>query len=119
MSLEVDGRSGDVAIAYQRQEETFLYANGDNPSEIPPNGQTSYAGGTMAESKQPSKPEDLGQGRRLRVRPGFMISSILVFALVAVLAIVAAGVAGSIAVRRGKHIDTWFVHISLSARTKY
>ena len=116
MSLEVDGRPGSVAIPYPRESEGFKYINGKAPNENSYNAQNSYLAGTIEEHapiepKQLSDPKDLGHGGRVlvRVRKGYIVSVAVIFALVSVLAIVAAGVAGSVAARRGKHIDAWFV----------
>lgn len=109
MSLEVDGRTGGVSIAYQREGEGFKYINSQDTYANPSSAQDPYAAGTSGRYFQPqqlSKPKKLGQGTRFRVRPGFVFC---LGVLVSVLAIVAAGVAGSIAAERGKHVDTWYV----------
>ncbi len=111
MSLEVDGRSGDVPISYQRDSEGLVY-HGLNTYKNPSNTQSPSATGTVRDNAQPnelSKPKDLAQGGRVRVRPRFIFCWGTLFALVSILAIVAAGVAGSIAVRRGNNLDTWSV----------
>ena len=114
MSLEVDGRPGTVPIPYPRQEESLKYMSAQTAFENLSNTQNPFTADTNTEptqtqSLQLSKPRDLGQGRRVRMRPSFIVFWSVMFALVSVLAIVATGVAGSIAVRRGKHVDTWFV----------
>ena len=110
MSLEVDGRSGNVPIAHQREEESLKYLNGQSTYGNPPNAQ--YPGGNVEgreQMQQRTKAKDLGQGGRLRRRLGFTFRWGFLFAIVSMLAIVAAGVAGSIAAKRGKQFDTWYV----------
>lgn len=109
MSIEVDGRPGDVPISYQRDSEGLVY-HGQNTYENPSNTQSPSAAGIFGENSQPkelSKPKDLAQGGKVRVRPRFIFCWGTLFALVSIVAIVAAGVAGSIAARRGNHLDTW------------
>ena len=113
MSLEVDGRYGNVPTPCQRESESFKYFNGDPSYSIPPTAEVHDAVGTASEHVGPpemSKPTNLGLGRRVRMRKGLIFCWSALFALVSVLAIVAAGVAGSIAARRGKNMDAWFVH---------
>lgn len=119
MSLEVDGRPGSVPILHQREEESLKYLNGQSTYEDPSNAQDPYSvGGNAEEHEQPqqrSKAKDLGQGGRLRVRLGFIFRWGFLFALVSVLAVVAAGVAGSIGAKRGKQFDMWYVIASPSS----
>lgn len=108
MSLEVDGRTGGVSIAYQREGEGFKYINSQDTYANPSSAQDPYAAGTSGRYIQPQqlpKRKDLGQGTRFRVRPGFVLC---LGVLILVLAIVAAGVAGSVAAKRGKHVDSWY-----------
>ena len=113
MSLEVDGRPGSVPIALQREEESLKHLNGESTYGNHINAQDSYSVGGNPEGREPpqkdSKANDLGQGGRLRVRLGFILRWGFLFALVSILAVVAAGVAGSIAAKRGKQFDTWYV----------
>ena len=113
MSLEVDGRPGSVPITHQREEEGLKYLNGQSTYGNHSNAHESYSVGGNVEGREPSQQrsmaEDLGQEPRLRLRLGFMFRWGFLFALVSVLAIVAAGVAGSIAAKRGEHFDTWYV----------
>ena len=111
MSLEVDGRHGNVPMSHQREIEGFKQVNGDISYNIPPTAEVHDAVGTASEYVGPlkiSKPRYLGLGRRVRVRQGLIFCWGVLFALVFVLAVVAAVVAGSIAVRREKQIETWF-----------
>ena len=112
MSLEADGRTGGVPIAYQRDEEGFKYVNGGNCYKSPSNTQTlgaTDAVGEYVEPQQLRKPKDLGQGDESRVRPKSILCWSVLFALTLVLAVVVAAVAGSIASRRGKHIETCYI----------
>lgn len=112
MSLEVDGRPGDVPILHQREEENLMYLNGQRIYGSASNAQDPYSACGNAEGhEQPQQrleAKDLGQEGRMRVRLEFMFRWSFWLALVSVLAVVAAGVAGSIAARRGKQIDTWY-----------
>ncbi len=111
MSLEVDGRPGNVPISYQRDNEGLVY-HGQNVYENPSNTENPSAAGTIGDNAHPkelSKSKDLARGGKVRVRPRFIFCWGTLFALVSILAIVAAGVAGSIAARRGNHLDTWSV----------
>ena len=113
MSLEVDGRHGNFPVPCQRESEGFKYVNTHISCSTPPTAEVHDAVGTASEHVEPlemSKSRNLGLGRRVRVRQSPIFCWSALFALVSVLAIVAAGVAGSIAARRGKHIDAWFVH---------
>ena len=118
MSLEVDGRPGNGLISYQRDNEGLVY-HGQNIFENPSNTQNSSAAGSVGDNAQPkelSKPKDLAQDGRVRVCPRFIFCWVTLFALVSILAIVAAGVAGSIAARRGNHLDTWSVFCLSSSK---
>ena len=110
MSLEVDRRSGNVPISYQRQDKGFNtsggYFHGDPSNAQGPN--TLCTNGEQIQVQQLSQPKHREQGRKVQVRPGFMLCQSALCALVLVLAVVAAGVAGSVAVRRGKHLNAWF-----------
>ena len=111
MSLEVDGRPGNVPIAHEREDESLKYLKRHSTFGNHSNTQDSYNLGGDVEGREPpqqrSKSKDLGQGTRLRLRLGFMFRWGFLLALVSVLAVVAACVAGSIAAKRGKHFDTW------------
>ena len=113
MSLEVDCRPGNVPIAHQREEESLKYLDGQSTYGNHSNAQDSHSVGGNAEGREPpqqrSKAKDLGQGTRHRLRLGFMFRWGFLFALVSMLAVVAAGVAGSIAAKRGKQFGTWYV----------
>lgn len=108
MSLEVDGRHGNVPIPCRRESEIVKYVNGHVSYSIPPTAEVHGAVGTASEHVGPpemSKPRNLGLIRRVQVRQSLIFCWTALFALVSVLAIVAAGVAGSIAARRGKNMD--------------
>ena len=112
MSLEVDGRPGGVPITYQREGEGFKYISGQIPYECPSNARNPYAAGISGSSVQPqqlSNSKDLGQGGTVLPRPRFIFCWGLSFAFISVLAVVAAGAAGCIALRRGQHVNAWFV----------
>ena len=113
MSLEVDGRPGSVPIVHQREEENLMYLNGQRIYGNVSNAQDPYRVSGNAEGheqpRQCSKAKDIREGGRIRVRLGFMFRWGSWLALISVLAVVAAGVAGSIAARRGKQFDTWYV----------
>lgn len=112
MSLEVDGRPpGGVPVPHQNEDEGFKFVNGQgtkyNASHAPEPYITSTAGGYSQHQQQPSKPEGSGQGGR--VRPRSMFRWWFLFVLVAVLVVVPAGVAGSIAAKRARRFDGWYV----------
>ena len=112
MSLEVDGRSGGVPMPHQHESEGFKYMNGQDTYYNPFRTQDRYITGTAGEDsqhQQPSKPEESGQGGKLRVRPGSIFRWWSLFILLAVLAVVVAGVVGSVAAKRRKNLDTWYV----------
>ena len=112
MSLEVDGRSGGVPMPHQQEGENVKYMNGQDTYYNPPPTQYPYTTGTAgvySQSQQPPKTEESGQGGRLPVRRGSIFRWWFLIVLVAVLAIVAAGVVGSVAAKRKKHLDTWYV----------
>ena len=110
MSLEVDGRPGGVPIAHQSEGEGFKYINSQDTYGTPSSAQDPYAAGTTEQHIRPqqfSEPKLLGQAGRVRVRPASAFRWGVLSALVSVLAIVATGVAGSVAAKRAKQIDTW------------
>ena len=113
MSLEVDGRPGSVPIAHQREEESLKYINGETIYGNPSNAQDPYSVGGNAEgheqAQQLSKAKGSGQQGRLRVHLDSMFRWSFLFILLSVLAVVAIGVVGSIAVKRGKQFDRWYV----------
>ena len=118
MSLEVDGRTGDVPIPHQHEDEGYKYVNGQNTYYNPSHIQEPYAANTAGghnQYQQPSKPEESGRRERLQVYPGSIFRWWVLFALVAVLAVAAAGVAGSVAAKRGKRLNTWYVFAFKSA----
>ena len=112
MSLEVDGRSGGVPMPHQREGEAFKYTNRQDIYYNPSPSQDPYTTGTAggySQHQQTPKTEESGQGGRLRVRPGSIFRWWFLCVLVAVIAIVVAGVVGSVAAKRKKHLDTWYV----------
>ena len=112
MSLEVDGRSGGVPMLHQHESEGFKYMNGQDTYYNPSRTQDPCITGTAGKDshrEQPSKSEESGQGGKLRVRPGSMFRWWFLFVLLAVLAVVVAGVVGSVAAKRRKNLDTWYV----------
>ena len=112
MSLEVDGRSGGVPMPHQQEGEAFKYANRQDTYYNPSPTQDLYTTGTAggySQHQQTPKTEETGQGGRFRVRRGSMVWWWISFVLVVVLAIVVAGVVGSIAAERKKHLDSWYV----------
>lgn len=121
MSLEVDGRAGSVPISYQREDEGFKFTSGGyfggDPSHAQ-NPNTLRTNGEQIQVQQLSQPKHREQGRKVQVRPGFMLCQRALCALVLMLAVVAASVAGSIAARRGKHLDAWFA-LTLEMRRKH
>ena len=109
MSLEVDNRPADVPIPYQREDEGFIYLN--QPSTDWAQGQNPH--GIQVHEKQlndqQSKPTSRLSGRNTAETSRFMVFWSVLFCLVSVLAIVAAGVTGSIAARRGRNLNSWLV----------
>lgn len=112
MSLEVDGRSGGIPVPHQHEGEVFKYMNGQDTYYTPSLTQNSYVTGNIgghSQHQQTSKPEESRQEGRLRVRPGSIFRWWFLFVLLAVLAVVVAGVVGSVAAKRRKNLDTWYV----------
>ena len=112
MSLEVDGRSGGVPMPHQHEGEAFKYTNRQDTYYNQSPSQDLYTTGTAGgydQHQRPPKAEESGQGGRRRVRPGSIFRWWFLCLLVAVIAIVVAGVVGSVAAKRKKHLDTWYV----------
>ena len=110
MSLEVDGRPGGVPIPHQSDGEGFKFVNGQDTYYNASHARELYITSTAqgySQHQQPSKPEGSGQGGG--VRPRSMFHWWILFVIVAVLVAVPAAVAGSIAARRGRHFDGWYV----------
>ena len=109
MSLEVDGRQDNAPIPYQREDEGLIYLNG--PGTRWHHGQ--HLHGEQTHEKhleiQPSKPEghSCGQVTAVPTRATFFWS--VLFCFVSVLAVVAAGISGSVAAKRGKNLNSWSV----------
>ena len=117
MSLEVDGRPRAVAIPHQNDGEGFKFVNGQNTYPNASQARESYTTSTAegySQHQQSSKPEGSGQGGR--ERPRSILRWWLLSILVAVLVVVPASVAGSIAAKRGKHFNGWYV-FGLSIRS--
>ena len=116
MSLEVDGRQGNAPIPYQREDEAFIYPN--EPGTRWHHGQNLH--GEQPHEKhfetQPSKPQGHVFGKDTAVpttRPIFFWS--VLFCFISVLAIVATGITGSMAAKRGSHLSSWSVSFLLVA----
>ena len=112
MSLEVDGRSGSVPMPHQHEGEASKYTNQQDTYYNPSPSQDSYTTGTAggySQDQQPPKTEESRQEGRHRVRPGSIFRWWFLCVLVAVIAIVVAGVVGSVAAKRKRHLDTWYV----------
>ena len=110
MSLEVDGHPRGVPIPHQNDGEGFKFVNGQDTYNNASHAQEPYITNTAegySQHQQPSKPEGTGQGERVRPRSIFRWWFLSV--LVAVLVVVPASVAGSIAAKRGRHFDGWYV----------
>ena len=107
MSLEVDGRQGNAPTPYQRDDEGLIYLNG--PGTRWHHGQNLHGEQTQEKrlENQPSKPKghSVGQVTAVPTRPTFFWS--VLFCFICVLAVVAAGITGSMAARRGKNLDSW------------
>ena len=109
VGLEVDGRHRDAPVPHQSESEGFKYVSGDYN---PPNPVVHPSAGTLdqyIQKQEMLKPKNLSRGRRVQVRQESIFCWSAILALISSLAIVAAGVAGSAAVRRGRNFDTWFV----------
>ncbi|KAM0798454.1 hypothetical protein BDR22DRAFT_964574 [Usnea florida] len=109
MSLEVDGRSGGVPIPHQHESEAFKYPIRQDTYDKPSPSQDPYTTGTPgahSPHQQPPETVESGQGGRLRVSIGSISCWWFLSILVAVLAIVVAGVLGSVAAKTKKHLDT-------------
>ena len=111
MSLEVDGRQGNAPIPYQREDEGFIYLNeAGTPWH---HGQRLHGEQTHENHLeiQPSKPSGhiFGKDTAVPTRPVFFWS--VLFCFISVLAVVAAGITGSMAAKRGSHLDSWSVSL--------
>ena len=110
MSLEVDGRTRGISIPHQNDGEGFKFVNGQETFNNASHARESYITSTAegySQHQQSSKPEGSAQGGR--ERPRSILRWWLLSVLVAVLVVVPASVAGSIAAKRGKHFDGWYV----------
>ena len=109
MSLEVDGRQGDAPIPHQREEEGFIYLN---QSGTPWHHGENLHGDQTHENHletDPSKSKGRISGKDTAVptRPIVFWSVLLCF--ISVLAVVAAGITGSMAAKRGSNLNSWSV----------
>lgn len=113
MSLEVDARHDGAAIPSRREEEDFKYLHGPRTHWV--SGQGSY--GVQVSAKQfdskASRSSRRSRGKKLVVSFRVIVFWIVVICLLALLAIVAAGVAGSMAARRGRNLNSWSIFPSL------
>ena len=109
MSLEVDGRQGNAPIPYQREDEGFIYLNehGSHTHD----GQNLH--GEQAHENnleiQPSKPKGRFFGKDAAVPTRRIFFWSVFFCFISVLAVVAAGVTGSMAAKRGSNLNSWSV----------
>ena len=112
MSLEVDGRQGDAPIPYQREDEGFIYLN--QPGTHLHGGQNLH--GEQAHENhlenQPSKPKGRFFGKDAAVPTRLIFFWSVFFCFIAVLAVVAAGITGSMAAKRGSNLNSWSVSFS-------
>lgn len=108
MSLEVDARPRGVPVASQREDEGFKYLNEQSTHGY--RGQIPY--GVLPDARhletQISMPTPRSHEKKITVPSRFVVFWSIMFCLVSVLAVVAAGVAGSIAVRRERDLSTWY-----------
>lgn len=109
MSLEVDDRPGNAPIPYQREEEGFIYLN--EPG-IPWHSEQNLRKEQTHENHletDPSKPKGrfFGKDAAVPTRPIFLWS--VLFCLISVLAVVAAGITGAMAAKRGSNLSSWYV----------
>lgn len=109
MSLEVDGRQGAAPIPFQREDENFKYLNEADTQWH--HGQNSYEEGAQEKQldSEPSKPTRRFHGKKIVVSSRVIVFWSVTFGLVSVLAVVAAGVVGSLAARRGRSLSSWSV----------
>lgn len=109
MSLEVDGRQGAAPIPFQREEEHFKYLNEADTQWH--HGQNSYEVGAQEKQldSEPSKPTRRFHGKNIVVSSRVIVFWSVTLGLVSVLAVVAAGVVGSVAARRGRNLSSWSV----------
>ena len=109
MSLEVDDRQGNAPIPYQREDEGFIYLN--EPGTRWHHGQNTHGEQTHEKhlETQPSKPKGrfFGKDTAVPIRPIFFWS--VLFFFISVLAVVAAGITGSMAAKRGSNLSSWSV----------
>ena len=113
MSLEVDGRQGDAPIPYQREEEGFVYLN--QPGTPWHHGQNLDGEQThenhLETDSSKSKGRFWGKDTAVPSRAFFFWS--VLFCFISVLAVVAAGITGSMAAKRGSNLNSWSVPFSL------
>ena len=107
MSLEVDGRLGGVPIPSHTEDEGL---NFDGHRTHWDHAQNTY--GVQPElDLQPSKSTQRPQKQQTGVPSRIVVFWSLTFCVFSVLAVVAAGVAGSIAARRGRNLNSWSVFL--------
>ena len=109
MSLEVADHSRDAPIPSHLEDEGFMYPN-DHRTHW---DHGKYPYGTQPNAQHPdtqlSKPTRSVYRKTIAVSSRFIVFWSVMFCLFAVLAVVAAGVAGSIAAKRGRNLNSWSV----------
>ena len=114
MSLEVAGHHGGAPIPSHLEDEGLIYLN-DHRTHLD-HEKHSYR---TEPHSQLSKSKQRFFGKNIAVTSRFMIFWSIILCLLAVLAVVAAGVAGSIAAKRGRNLSSWSGSSSTSVVEKY
>ena len=107
MSLEVAGHHGGAPIPSHLEDEGLMYLN-DHRTHL---DHEKHSYGTEPHFQHPdtqlSKSKQRFFGKNIAVPSRFIVFWSIIFCLLAVLAVVAAGVAGSIAAKRGRNLSSW------------
>ena len=109
MSLEVYDHQDSAPIPSRSEDEGFKYL--DEPRTHLHLGPNSYGVQAHGEhfNTEPSKPKERFYGKKIVIPSRLIVFWSVVFGLVSVLAVVAAGITGSMAAKRGRSLNSWSV----------